>query len=74
MRVFTMVVLDEDRKTFETMSMTDDRMLNERVVKAQEAGRTVRCFSAESSDQADRYLTSKGYAQGRVDLASSRTT
>jgi hypothetical protein len=72
-RVFLIVVLDEDRKTFELAWMTDDRQLNERVVTAQNAGRNVRCFSASSEEQAVRELTTRGHAQGRVALGPTRS-
>jgi hypothetical protein len=72
-RVFLIVILDEDQKTFETRWMTDDQDLNDRVYAAQKAGRNVRCFSSPSSqDETARHLMAKGYGPGRVALGSTQ--
>jgi hypothetical protein len=68
-QIFTMVIVDEDVHTFDVQSMFDDRPLDDKVVKAQEAKRNVRCFSTESTlRQIEQEFSARGYRPSRVVL------
>lgn len=63
---FILVIVDEDRKIFSTLDpMTDDTPWIDAVVRWQEAGRRVRCFTApndlDRKSVAVQYARQTGY-------------